>query len=166
MRSIAWAALLRHIPPALHDNLTLVARSGVEITIQAILRIDHEFLGFRGRLAGSTDAGRVYFIPYSHIDYLGFTREVKDAEYREVFDNLVMPLPDAVLAAPVAPSAALALSLADAPQTAETEAAADGAAASNAPATRMNMPIKSAVLERFRQRAPNGPANGQKPPDA
>ena len=162
MRSIAWAALLRHIPPTLHDNLTLVARSGVEITIQAILRIDTEFVAFRGRVAGSTDAGRVYFIPYAHIDYLGFTREVKEAEYRETFDNLLMPA-EVVPVAGAPPAAAVPpVTLADPPPPPEAGPNGEGAAEeSNAPATRMNMPIKSAVLERFRRRSPNGSGDGQ-----
>ena len=94
MRSSVWAALLRHIPPEQHNTLSLVTMSGTEITLQNILRIDDEFIAFKGRLAGSQDAGRLYFIPLSNIDYFRFNRAVKDEEYAEIFGNLQLPPPD------------------------------------------------------------------------
>jgi|SRR5579884_3648204 len=158
MRSTAWADLLRHIPANLHDNLCLVTAGGVEIAIQAILRVDHEFLAIRGRLSGSTDAGRVYFIPFARIDYVGFLREVKADEFRENFDSFRTAAP-AAAEAPVAPSASLAEPPRPEPEP-EPTPAAEEPPASNAPTTRVSMPIKSAVLERFRQRSPNGSVAG------
>src|SRR3954467_2670779 len=95
MRSSVWAALLRVIPPEQHNILMVVTGSGTEITVQTILRIDDEFLAFKGRLAGSQDAGRLYFIPLKNLDYFGFNRTVKDEEYAEMFGNLQLPPPDA-----------------------------------------------------------------------
>src|SRR5438874_9703814 len=95
MRNSVWAALLRQVPPEQHNILMLVTRGGTEITVQTILRLDEEFLAFKGRLAGSQDAGRLYFIPLDNIDYFGFNRMVKDEEYVEMFGTLQVPPPDA-----------------------------------------------------------------------
>jgi hypothetical protein len=146
MQSSVWAALLRHIPAEAHNQLMLVTGSGTEIAIQGILRIDHQFVALKGRLAGSQDAGRVFFIPYNQIDYLGFQQAVKDSEFREMFDDLSLP--------------------ASAQGTSGTEPAgpgevtpAGGSAQGRGPA-----PIKSTVLEKFRQRSVTSPGTALKPP--
>ena len=95
MQSSVWALLLRQIPAEQHRNLMLVTTGGTEIAIQGILRIDHQFLAIKGRLAGSQDAGRVFFIPYTHIDYLGFQQPVKESEFHEMFGGLNIPAPEA-----------------------------------------------------------------------
>src|SRR5204863_5343755 len=105
MRSCVWAVLLRRIPPEQHNILMLVTRCGTEIALQNILYLDDEVLAIKGRLAGSQDAGRLYFVPLDNIDYFGFNRMVKDEEYVEMFGTLQVPPPDApapVFAAPAA----------------------------------------------------------------
>ena len=102
--------------------MMLVTNTRTEIAIQSILRLDVDFLIVKGRLAGSQDAGRVFFIPYANIDHLGFYRAVKDTEFEEMFAGLdAAPLP--------------AIAVAPEPVAEEPKA-----------------PIKSAVLERFRSR--------------
>ena len=100
----------------------LLTRNHTEIAVQSILRLDPDFLIIKGRLAGSQDAGRVFFVPYDQIDHVGFYRAFKDAEFNEMFAGLDAP-PPAFAAAPE-PTA---------PDACKT-------------------PIKSAVLERFRAR--------------
>src|SRR5437867_4668334 len=104
MRGCVWAVVLRRIPPEHHNILMLVTRSGTEIALQNILHLDDEVLAIKGRLAGSQDAGRLYFVPLDNIDYFGFNRMVKDEEYAALFGNLEFP-PLVALAppAPVAP---------------------------------------------------------------
>jgi hypothetical protein len=122
MPHVAWERLLRQLPAKEQDGLMLMTNTRTEIAVQSILRLDSDFLIIKGRLAGSQDAGRVFFIPYAHIDHLGFYRAVKDTEFDEMFADLNgPPLP----AAAVAP-----------------EPAADES----------KTPMKSAVLERFRSR--------------
>jgi hypothetical protein len=153
MQSAAWAALIRHIPPGVHDNLMLVTHSGTEMSLNAIIRIDHEFMAVKGRLSGSQDTGRIFFIPYSEIDYLGFQKAVKETDFQEMFGGLIMPEPAAVPAVPVAAAETPPepVPVASEPQPVPQEETAP------APA-RQPVPIKSAVLERFRARS-NGPAS-------
>lgn len=91
MQNHAWAALLRHIPPEQQSQYMLVTRGGTEIAVQSLLRLEDEFAVVKGRLAGSQDAGRVFFVPYENIDYFGTQQPVKDADFNEVFNSLVLP---------------------------------------------------------------------------
>jgi hypothetical protein len=172
MQSMAWATLLRHIPREVYHNLMVVTRSRTEIAIQTLLRVDHEFVALQGRLAGSQDGGRVFFVAYDQIDYFGFQDPVKESEFHQLFDSLVMPVPDA----PAPPAAAPADTGAEATFAAAMAAAAagdagggDGAGTSagpgaNEPGSRTTNPvIKSAVLERFRARSQAAGGSGARP---
>jgi hypothetical protein len=144
MHEAAWVKLLRHIPPSEQSNLMLVTTGGTEIAIQGFLRIDPECLALRGRLAGSTDAGRVFFVPYSHIVYFGFQQPLKEAQFHELFGNL---------AAPPLPSSA---------ETDPAEVAPPSASQpmpSRGPST-----IKSVVLEKFRARSASSQGTQPRPP--
>jgi hypothetical protein len=156
MQSSVWALLLRQVPAEQHHNLMLVTSGRTEIAIQVILRIDHQFLAIKGRLAGSQEAGRVFFIPYNQIDYLGFQQPVKESEFQEMFGSLDIPAPHEAAPAPAeAPRAPSALvpELTPAP-------APNGANGAVRPPT----PIKSAVLERFRARSVTSPGTALRPP--
>src|SRR4051794_41872435 len=98
MQGSVWAALLRQIPADRVNQLVLVTTGGTEIALQGILRIEPEFLAFKGRLAGSQEGGRVFFLPYGHIDYLGIQREVKESEFEEMFAGLFAPAAPAAAA--------------------------------------------------------------------
>jgi hypothetical protein len=144
MHDAAWVKLLRHIPASEHSNLLLVTTSGREIAIQCLLRIDPEWLALRGRLAGSTDAGRVFFVPYSQIDYFGLQQPLKEAEFHQLFGSL-----DSLSAEPPA-----------APEPAEP---APPTSAQLTP-PRTPIAIKSVVLEKFRARSNTNPGTQLRPP--
>src|SRR5579883_797394 len=133
MHDAAWVKLLRHIPASEQSNLLLVTTSGREIAIQCLLRIDPECVALRGRLAGSTDAGRVFFVPYSQIDYFGFQQPLKEADFQQLFGNL-----DSLAAA--------------SPTDPEPVAPAPTTSAQPTP-PRTPVAIKSVVLEKFRARS-------------
>lgn len=153
MHNAAWVKLLSHIPAQEQSNLMLVTTSGTEIAIQCLLRLDPECLALRGRLAGSTDAGRVFFVPYSHIDYFGFQQPLKEAEFHELFSNLELLGP----AAPLPPMQA----------TAPPEAAAPAppvAPSAHPTPSRSPLAIKSVVLEKFRSRSVTNQGTQMRPP--
>lgn len=148
MHDAAWIKLLRHIPAGEQSKLMLVTTSGTEIAIQSLLRVDTEFLALRGRLAGSTDSGRVFFLPYSHIDYFGFQQPLKEAEFHELFSNLgttpAAPLPEPPHAPP------------------DAEPPPNHPALPTPP--RGPSVIKSTVLEKFRARSVSNPGTQIRPP--
>ncbi len=146
MHDSAWMKLLRHIPASEHSKLMLVTTCGTEITIQCVLRIDPECLALRGRLAGSTDAGRVFFVPYANIDYFGFQQPVKEAEFHEMFGNLEE------LSGGTSPESAAA-----------SEPVAPSKQPGDATASRGPTVIKSTVLEKFRARSATNPGTQLRP---
>ena len=80
MQSLAWMTLLRQIPPAKHEIVVLVTTAGIEISMQNLLRLEQDYAVIRGRLSGTTDTGRIFFVPYDQMNYLGFQKEIKDAD--------------------------------------------------------------------------------------
>jgi hypothetical protein len=65
---------------------------GIDISLQSLLRLEDQFLLARGRLAGTTDAGRIFCVPYDRMVSLSFTREMKDARVRDIFGDLLIPV--------------------------------------------------------------------------
>jgi hypothetical protein len=155
MHSSAWVALLRHIPAEQQDRFMLVTASGTEIAIQSFLLIEQECVAVKGRLSGTQDAGRVFFIPYSQLDYFGFQQEVKDAEFAALFGGLT--LPEAPPPSPLVATNGHAREPAE-EDTIPAPPAPPRPEAGNRPL------IRSEVLERFRSR-PSGPASSPNLPN-
>lgn len=133
MRGSAWVALLKRFPPAEQEKLMVVTGVGIEVAIQQILIIQEDYMLIRGRLAGSSDTGRVFIIPYDHIDHFGWQKPMKEEEITAIF-----PETGAALGAPrvVTPAEAPATRQAPTPAPVPTAEAAPGLspAAAEAPA--------------------------------
>ena len=93
MQSSAWIALLQQVPVSYHDKLALVTVAGTEIAINSLVRLEEEYLLFRGRLSGTTDTGRAFFLPYDQINYLGFQHPIPEAELRAIYGETVEAAP-------------------------------------------------------------------------
>src|SRR5262245_35637433 len=91
MQSATWVELFRRVPPALHDNLVLMTVSGQELCMQDLVRLEEDYVVLRGRPGGTTDAGRVFFVPYAQINCLGFLKPVGDADLAAMFGGPVPP---------------------------------------------------------------------------
>jgi hypothetical protein len=159
MHNAAWVKLLRHIPETEHSKLMLVTTGGTEIAVQCLLRIDAECLALRGRMAGSTDGGRVFFVPYSHIDYFGFQQPLRESEFHDLFGKLEL---SGATSAAVTPSA-LPEPL---PAAAEPLSPTPTPLPGSKPGTGSRNPlsIKSTVLEKFRSRSTTSPGTQMRPP--
>jgi hypothetical protein len=152
MQNATWIALLRRLPAGQHDNLVLVTSIGIEFALKAILRIERDYVVVRGRITGSSDPGRVFFVPYSQINYMGFVREMKEAE----FDSVYGAPGDEVAAAPLAGNG-----IADPIAPPEDERGGVEPAKSGGTVgtdgrprlvSRTPLPLKSELLERLRSR--------------
>jgi hypothetical protein len=93
MQGDAWIALLKRIPAAQHNILTVRTSCGTEVNVQNILRLDAEYVVIRGRLAATTETGRVYFVPYDQINYIGYMKEVKVEQIQELFEEPLLGEP-------------------------------------------------------------------------
>jgi hypothetical protein len=159
MQSASWVALVQRIPAAQHDNLILLTSNGLEIAIQAIIRAEEDYLVLRGRMAG-TDNGRILFLPYDHITYLGFQRNIKEGDVRAMFgqpkpepapapkDAAPEPAPSPPDGAPEPAPAASAPPPESPPPAAEAPAPPVRKSGPRIP-----LPGKNAMLERLRARA-------------
>lgn len=158
MQSTSWIGLLRRFPPELQDTLVLTTVSGTEVNIQNIIRVETEYLVLRGRLAGSTDAGKVFFVPFDQINYVNLTKLLKDPEVQALYAGepaapAAAPLPQRVEA-----DGAAAEMEAPAAETLPQPAAPPAPAAEAPPLARSPVAAKSAILDRLRARvAPKAP---------
>jgi hypothetical protein len=164
MQNASWMALWRRLPPDQHDQLMVVTAIGTEMAIQNILRIEEDFVVIRGRLAGSSDTGRVFFLPYSQINYAGFQKAIKEDEFNVLFGEnepkvAEAPAEIAEPAAVVQPSGPTT----PLPPSKSAGSPTGGLTATDRPrnTNRPPLPLKSQLLERLRSRSHQGA--GQRP---
>ena len=82
MQSAPWITLLKKLPVEQHNQLVLVTTSGIEMAIQTVLVLEGECLVFKGRVSGCQDAGRLFYVPYDRIEFVGFSRVVTEEEFK------------------------------------------------------------------------------------
>jgi hypothetical protein len=145
MHSSAWAAVFRHIPAEQQNEFSVVTAAGTEISVASLLRVEEDFVVIKGRLSGSQDAGRVFFLPYANIDYLGYTNPVKDEDFEALFGSFEAPRPRRAVEVPVAVSPSAQGLPGGRPSSL-------GPAPLARPSTIDRPAIRSEVLERFRSR--------------
>lgn len=153
MHNGAWETLLRHIPADLQNKFTIMTTSGTEITIQCLLRVEKELVVFKGRLSGSQDQGRLFFLSFQNIDYIGTLVAITDAQFAEVFDSLQFPEPPQSQSLPaVAPDP-------DEPLLPPSGSNGQGNGHGAGSGSGVRRAIRSEVLERFRSARPSAPSS-------
>jgi hypothetical protein len=80
MQGPAWISLLRRIPAAQHDCVVLMTTTSAQIVLQRLISLENEFLVGMGRLAGSTEQGRMVVVPYDQLTYLSFNKKLADSD--------------------------------------------------------------------------------------
>ena len=90
MRREEVAELLQRIPPIDIPKAVLCLRSGYNITIDYVYRLESTYLVVRGREAGTNDDGRGFFVPYEEVSYLKIDRAVKINELRKMYGEPVV----------------------------------------------------------------------------
>jgi hypothetical protein len=163
MQADLWKALLRRIPAEHIDNVMLMTAQGTEINVQALWRMDEDFIVLRGRIAGSNDAGRIFIVPYDQLEHMGFQRPLTDGQLQEVFDGVpaaAAPAAPAPAAAEPAPAPVVVPPPA-APEAAPVaQPAAEGGAA---PGLLARVPTRSKIIQRLRQRSEARDSAGSPP---
>ncbi len=155
MNGSAWIPLLRRIPPEQVEKLCLVTTAGIELSLQSIVRMEEDFMAVRARLSGSSDTGRAFFIPFDQINFVGFTKPVREQELLTLFDGPEHYVP--VARAEAGPAAE---EQQPAPPPPEADPAAPPAPPPPAvPAEARPLPTKSKVLANLRARLKSGPGS-------
>jgi hypothetical protein len=93
MQGPAWLSLLRRLPAALHDSLIIVTTNTAEIVVSSIVRAERDFLVVRGRMAGSQETGRLVFVPFDQINYVGLNKTVSEADVQAFLAQPVAGVP-------------------------------------------------------------------------
>lgn len=158
MHGQAWIPLLRRIPPEQVERLCLVTTAGTELSLQSIVRMEEDFLVVRARISGSSDTGRAFFIPYDQVNFLGFTKAVREEDLLALFDGPEHYVPVARIASDLSGGN---LQLAHVlPESAPVPPPAPLAPTPAAPADARPLPTKSKVLANLRARLKSGPDSG------
>ncbi len=154
MRAQEWIELLKKIPVEYHEQLLVATTQGVEISFQQLLQITEHYVLVRGRLGGTTDAGKIFCLPYDRLLYLVLTRPVSDARLAELFGPLLTPprpdlaaAADSELAAPEPEPTPVTPTPLEAPGR-------QGAAASLRERLRLRMPVPAAKPVEAEPKAP------------
>jgi hypothetical protein len=87
MQNATWVHLLRKVPAAMRQRLTVITNVGAEISIQDLVQMTDEYLVLRGRLAGTNDTGRLFLVPYSEITYVSSIIEMREEAIRAMFSG-------------------------------------------------------------------------------
>jgi hypothetical protein len=78
MQNGGWVELFRLVPEKLHDNLIVMMADGSEVAVQDIIRLEAEYVVLRGRVAGTSDTGLAFFLPYEGIVFVRLVRPVPE----------------------------------------------------------------------------------------
>jgi hypothetical protein len=161
MQSSGWIALLHQLPKDQHDNLIFTTSAGVEIAVNAVHRIEADYVLLRGRQTGAaTESGGFYFLPYDRILFMGFQKPVKEITIRAIYGEAVSAVPTRQESPERSPEPAQVSETAAPPVEPEppSPTAATPEPAPPAPEpSKPNPANKAALLERLRARR-NDPA--------
>jgi hypothetical protein len=143
MQSSAWKAIFNRIPREHHEIMMVVTSIGIEINVRNIQLLEPDYVIIRGRLGGTTDAGRLFFVPYDQINYVTFNKEIKEQQVAEMLGMEAPPEKGPI------PEGENVQHATEATPEPEKETAPHAAAEPAKPAT---PPGKMALLERIRAR--------------
>ena len=84
MKNEEWIEIFRSIPEERHASLVVVLTNSSEISVDCLFRFEPTFVILRGRLGGTTDDNRAFFVPYSSIQYFRIDRVIKLEELADL----------------------------------------------------------------------------------
>jgi hypothetical protein len=94
MHAAQWADILKRVRLEEQNALLLGLSNGSQISVQDLLRIDEEYVLLRGRIGGTTDAGRVFCLPYQQLTYCCLTRTLPEESIIRIFGELQHTMED------------------------------------------------------------------------
>jgi hypothetical protein len=146
----AWIAMIRRIPGDMHDTLALGLRTGAEVVLQKLIKLEPDFMVIRGRVSGTSDPGRIILIPYGELSFVSSTRLLKDTQIEAIFGK-ESSLP---MAASVLPSSAADEANATLDELPEVEESLteDRSETANAPKKKPEGVSKTVLLAKLRER--------------
>jgi hypothetical protein len=151
MQSAAWKAIFNRIPREHHEIMMVVTSIGIEINVKSVQVLEPEYAVIRGRLGGTTDAGRLFFVPYDQINYLTFNKEIKETQVAEMLGLDAPPIKGPIPEGDAVKKAAEGDAVKKAAEVV-AEVEKEEIALPPEPAKPETQPGKMALLERIRSR--------------
>src|SRR5262245_25123245 len=96
MSNEAWIEMFRLIPEEERTKLIIVLQNASEISVDTLIRFEPHFLLLRGRVAGTIDEARGFFVPYNQMLYLRLERVVSVGEMDAMFPQELPPMAEEV----------------------------------------------------------------------
>ena len=87
MQNQEWIEMFRVLPSEMHNQIVLVLQNGSEVSIDTFFRFEPSFLVARGRVAGTLDEARAFFVPYQQMLYYRIERIMRLEEMEKIFDG-------------------------------------------------------------------------------
>ena len=131
MQNQDWIEMFRVIPPEQHNQIVVVLQNGSELAIDTFFRFEPHFMVARGRVAGTLDENRAFFVPYNQMLYYRIERTMRLEELETIFAGRAETTPPSPETNGTPPAAAVAATVVPAPVPAPA-APADPNAARNA----------------------------------
>ena len=104
MTNQEWIDMLQVLPLEQQNQIVLVLKNQSEVAVDTLFRFERNFLVLRGRVAGTTDEGRAFFIPFDQMVYFRIERVVNLTELDSIFlghtARSTGPVPEAIPAVP------------------------------------------------------------------
>ncbi len=88
MRREDCVEMFGRIPPKDHSYVNLVMRNQSVISVDQVARFEPAYIALRGREGGTTDEGRVFFIPYEEIAYIRIERLLRLRDLKVMFGDM------------------------------------------------------------------------------
>ncbi|WP_020468161.1 hypothetical protein [Zavarzinella formosa] len=85
MTNQEWIDLFRAIPEREHGKTVIVLSNNSEICVDALIRLDANFLSLRGRVGGTIEESRGFIVPFHQVVYVRIERNVKIEEMEAMF---------------------------------------------------------------------------------
>ena len=85
MTNQEWIDMLQVLPLEQQNQIVLVLKNQSEVAVDTLFRFERNFLVLRGRVAGTTDEGRAFFIPFDQMVYFRIERVVNLTELDTIF---------------------------------------------------------------------------------
>jgi hypothetical protein len=87
MTTQEWQNLFKMLPEHEHHQLVLTTTTNTDLTVERVFKIEPTYICFRGRMSGTIDTGRLFFVPYSQLTFFRIERIVKETEVRAIYNE-------------------------------------------------------------------------------
>ena len=80
-----WMEIFARFTPEQQNDLVLVLKNGGEINVDLIVRYEMAYMVVRGRVAGTDNEGRMFFVPYEQLTCMLIDKVTKVTEVQILY---------------------------------------------------------------------------------